>query len=227
MFRDTIAETFASPSPGVAMDIGCGTGAGLLPMAHEFTHVVGLDVRMSSLIVAKKLIENHGISNVTLIQGSALCMPFPSSLFDYVTAINVLEHIFEPAAMMEEVHRILAKGGAFVGDSRNRFDLFFPEPHARLRWIGFLPRKWMPRYVRWRRGISYETTHLLSYGDLRRTMTATFRPKEWEIVIPRISTYGFPKWLESLVVTGTECGFLRGLLIRLSPTHLALAHRSD
>lgn len=227
MFRDAVTEAFASPSPGVAMDLGCGTGAGLLPMAREFTHVVGLDVRMSSLIVAKKLIESHGISNVTLIQGSALSMPFPSLVFDYVTAINVLEHIFRPTAMLEEVRRILARGGAFAGDSRNRFDLLFPEPHAKLRWVGFLPRKWTAHYVRWRRGVRYETTHLLSYGDLRRALTATFKPEEWDIVIPRISTYGFPEWLENLVTRSAEYGLLGDLLTRLSPTQLALAHRSD
>jgi ubiquinone/menaquinone biosynthesis C-methylase UbiE len=172
MFRSALTEHLSSPHRGLALDIGCGTGAGAVAMASGFKHIVALDTRMSSLIVAKKLIESEGFSNVTLVRASALQMPLYDMSFDYVVAINVLEHIFEPAVMLAEVHRVLARGGVFAGDSRNRFDLFFPEPHAKLRCVGFLPRRWMASYVQWRRGISYESTHLLSYGDLSRALEA-------------------------------------------------------
>lgn len=227
MFRRAVAELHSLPSSGTALDVGCGTGAGIIPMAAEFRQVVGLDIRMSSLIVAKKLVERHRLSNVTLVRGSALCMPFPNSLFDYITAINVLEHIFDPAAMLREIRRVLGEGGAFAGDSRNRFDLLFPEPHARLRFVGFLPRRWMGRYVRWRRGMSYETTHLLSYADLHRALATVFGPGEWEVMIPDVTTYGFSLWLERLVTKASQYGLLRNLLIRLSPTHLAVARCAD
>lgn len=226
MFLNALSEHLSSPHHGVALDIGCGTGAGAAAMAPDFEHVVALDIRMSSLIVAKKLVESQGLSNVTFVQASALQMPLCDRFFDYVGAINVLEHIFEPAVMLQDVHRVLAKGGVFAGDSRNRFDLFFPEPHVKLRCVGFFPRRWMAPYVHWRRGISYETTHLLSYGDLRRALGTVFEDEGWRIVMPNVSAYGFPDWLESSLAGISSVDLLRSVLVRLSPTHLALAQRT-
>jgi SAM-dependent methyltransferase len=180
---------------------------------------------LSALVVATKLIESEGLSNVTLVRGSALSLPFPDGVFDYAMAINVLEHVFKPAQMLQEVHRVLATGGVFGGDSRNRFDLFFREPHVGLRWVGFLPRRWMLPYVRWRKGISYHQTHLLSFNDLRRALQTAFG-SEWRITLPEVSAYGAPARAEQLIEQASRFGPLRALLTRLSPTHLALARRA-
>jgi SAM-dependent methyltransferase len=224
MFRNRLAEHFSAPRLGLALDVGCGTGAGLAPLVADFEHVVGLDISMSALIIAKKLIESEGWTHVTLVRGSALHLPVSDSIIDYATAINVLEHVFAPAQMLTEVHRVLASGGLFVGDSRNRFDLFFPEPHVGLRWVGFLPRRWMAPYVRWRRGVSYHHTHLLSYGDLRDGLRTAFGP-EWRILLPGVSAYGASARAERLLERVSRMGFVRRALTRLSPTYLALARR--
>lgn len=224
MFRAKLAQHLSAPRLGLALNIGCGTGAGTAAIATEFEHVAGLDINMPSLIVAKKLIESQGLSNVTLVQGSALCLPFLDRSFDYTIAINVLEHIFEPAAMLDEVYRVLATDGVFGGDSRNRFDLFFPEPHVKLRWVGFLPRRWMSPYVRWRIGDNYNQTYLLSFGDLRRALQTAFG-REWRIVLPKVSAYGASARVERLIDRASRIGPLCAILTRLSPTYLALARR--
>ncbi len=223
MFQNELTQHLSAPHLGLALDIGCGTGAGLAALAPEFEHVVGLDIRMSSLIVAKKLIESEGLTNITLVRGTALRLPFPDRVFDYTMTINVLEHVFEPARMLKEVHRVLAVGGVFAGDSRNRFDLFFPEPHVELRWVGFLPRRWMAPYVRWRVGVSYDHTHLLSFGDLQRALQAVFG-REWRIVIPETS-YDDSASEERKTGCARRIAPLYAILMRLLPTHLALARR--
>jgi ubiquinone/menaquinone biosynthesis C-methylase UbiE len=224
MFKCRLERYLVSPHLGTVLDIGCGTGAGTVVLAAESRHVVGLDIHLPSLIVAKKHIESQGLSNVTLVRGSALRMPFSSETFDYAMAINVLEHIFEPSAMLSEVLRVLTAGGVFGGDSRNRFDLFFPEPHVKLRLVGFLPRSWMAPYVRWRRGVSYNNTWLLSYGDLQHALRAVL-DHEWHIVMPDVRAYGFPEWVGWLGEWVDRIGLLRSLFIRLSPTHLVLVRR--
>jgi ubiquinone/menaquinone biosynthesis C-methylase UbiE/uncharacterized protein YbaR (Trm112 family) len=207
-----------------ACDLGCGTGAGLVSLAANYQQVVGLDISMSALIVAKKLVESEGLTNCVLVRGTALKLPFADGIFDYCMAINVLEHIFEPLTMLSEVHRVLAKGGVFTGDSRNRFDLFFPEPHVKLRWVGFLPRRWMKPYVRWRKGIEYEHTLLLSYRDLKRALTGSFG-REWRITMPDISAYDMPAALQRFAEEVARIPFLHPLLTRASPSHWVLARR--
>jgi ubiquinone/menaquinone biosynthesis C-methylase UbiE len=223
-FKRMLAHYFSAPATGMALDIGCGTGGGIAPLASDFRCVVGLDISMSALIIARKLIETQGITNVVLVRGTALNLPLADGLFDYCMAINVLEHVFEPGLMLKEVNRVLAVGGLFSGDSRNRFDLFFPEPHVKLRWLGFLPRGWMRSYVRWRKNIDYSEMHtyLLSHRDLKNALTSAFA-SNWLIAIPDLSAYGVSDRIKSVVVGLDKVA--HPLLIRLSPSHWAFARR--
>ena len=212
----------------LALDIGCGVGSGLLALAHEFDHVVGLDISLSSLIIARKVIEEAGLRNITLVHASAHYLPFLDSTFDYAMAINVLEHIFMPDSMLAEVRRVLAADGVFVGDSRNRFDPFFKEPHVGVRWVGCMPRRWMARYVRWRTGLDYGATHthLLSHHDLARALTLTFG-SSWRIVMPDAMAYGAPRKVRDVAEALNRMRVLRSLLVRVAPSHIALARRGS
>jgi ubiquinone/menaquinone biosynthesis C-methylase UbiE len=210
----------------LALDIGCGVGSGLLALARDFDYVVGVDISLSSLIIARKVLEEARVQNVTLIHASARQLPFAAGLFDYALSINVLEHIFTPATILAEIRRVLATNGVFAGDSRNRYDLFFKEPHVGVRWVGYLPRRWMPRYVRWRVGVDYGATHthLLSYGDLARALQTTFGT-QWCIVLPDAAAYGASAKLGSLAGRLDRVGVFHPLLIRIAPSHIALAQR--
>jgi ubiquinone/menaquinone biosynthesis C-methylase UbiE/uncharacterized protein YbaR (Trm112 family) len=210
-----------------ALDIGCGIGSGLLALAREFDHVVGLDISLSSLIIAHKVVGQAGLTNVTLIHASAHCLPFLDGTFNFAMSINVLEHIFTPETMLTEVHRVLVSGGVFIGDSRNRFDPFFKEPHVGVRWVGLMPRKWMARYVHWRTGLDYNATHthLLSWGNLAQGLKKAFG-SEWQIVIPDVGAYGASQSARNMVEALNSIRLLRPLLVRLAPSHIALARRT-
>jgi SAM-dependent methyltransferase len=181
---------------------------------------------LSSLIIARKVLEETGIRNVTLVHASAHQLPFLTGTFDYAMSINVLEHIFTPETILAEVRRVLRANGVFAGDSRNRFDLFFKEPHVGVRWVGCLPRRWMTRYVRWRVGVDYEATHthLLSYGDLTRALKTTFGT-QWRIVLPDAAAYGASAKLGSIVEGIDRVGVFHPILIRVAPSHIVLARR--
>ena len=209
-----------------AIDIGCGTGGGLLALAQDYEQVMGLDISLPSLIIARKVIEEAGLTNVRLVQASAHHLPILDGAFDYATAINVLEHIFTPEQMLSEVRRVLKINGVFAGDSRNRFDLFFREPHVGLRWVGFLPRRWMARYVRWRIGVDYNATrtHLLSYRDLSRALKAVFG-MHWCITLPAAAAYGASGTVGDIAEHINRGVPLRALVARIAPSHIVLAQR--
>jgi len=225
MFRRRLQEAgWVVPSRRIAIDVGCGLGAGLKPLSQAYDHVVGVDVKITSLIIAKKLVESAGLNNVTLVHASAFALPFADGVFDYATAVNVLEHVFHPDQVLREISRALSDGGVLSGDSRNRFDLFFREPHVQLRWVGFLPRRWMAPYVRRRIGHEYDHTHLLSYRELNRALSSAFG-RDWRIVMPLAEAYGFSarlgRWVESL--SGSP---LAGILAWFAPTHIVIARKT-
>ncbi|MEM7131202.1 MAG: methyltransferase domain-containing protein [Chloroflexota bacterium] len=225
MFTQRLEETWCIADRRVALDIGCGIGPGILALAQEFDLVVGLDVHLSALLVAKKMVESEGLENVLLVQGSALALPFVEKQFDYTIAINVLEHVFKPDIMLREVYRTLSSGGIFSGDSRNRYDPFFPEPHVGLRWLGFLPRELMEPYVKWRMNVNYDHTFLLSYWDLKNAATKQFG-SEWRVVLPDVAAYGVKSpIIRHLVELAHQYETIEAGTRHLSPTHLLFARR--
>lgn len=224
MFLSRLDSHFPTLRHDTALELGCGSGAGMVALASKYNHVVGLDPDLPNLILAQKLCDESNLTNIQLVCAYGQSIPFPEQTFDYVSAQNVLEHVFEPEVVMVEVARVLKNAGRFVGDSRNRFDLFFPEPHVNLRWVGLLPRAWAAPYVRWRLDTDYHHTYLLSYGNLRAALKKGFG-QNWRIVFPSTVPYGgkpvIDQWLyglERIPVVGK-------LLLAVYPSHLAVAQK--
>lgn len=228
MFLARLQDYYGVPETTLALEIGCGAGAGLVALAKRFSNVVGLDPNLSLLILARKFCDENGIRNVTLVQAYGQHLPFRDNSFAYTTAQNVLEHVFQINEVVAEAARVLKPGGCFVADSRNRFDLFFPEPHVQLRWVGLLPRRWANAYVRWRLGVSYDKfgTRLLSYGDLRRALRKPFG-NQYQIVMPGVSAYGATSRWDGLLIALDRFGWVRRLVLSIFPSHLILAQKAD
>lgn len=223
MFQTRLQKKYRLREQRCALDIGCGSGASLLVLSGLYERVAGIDPGLPNLILARKTLDENNLENVLLVQAYGQKLPFNDEIFDYVNALNVLEHVFDLAGVLMEIRRVLARGGGFAADSRNRFDLIFPEPHARIRWLGLLPRKWAPAYVRWRCKIDYDSTYLLSYFDLRRGME-TFFKGSYSITYPDVETYGGHAWVDRVIHTLDRIPLLRELGLWFFPSHLVLAH---
>ena len=157
-------------SGSMFLDAGCGAAA-LVKVAHRSFHtVVGCDVAFRWLTLARKRLQEAGLP-VNLICCCGDYLPFPDGLFDTVSAVSLLEHVNDAGAVVRECARVTSSGGRTFFLTTNRFSVA-PEPHVRLWGVGFLPRRWMPAYVQWRRGIPYEHKHLLSIFELRRFLKA-------------------------------------------------------
>lgn len=224
MFHSRAVEYFPPAGNEAALDVGCGSGASLLVLAKQYKTVAGLDPSLPDLILARKALEAEGITNFQLVQAYGQRVPYTDQSFDYINALNVLEHVFEPESVLAECYHLLKPGGIFAADSRNRFDLFLPEPHVKIRWVGFLPRRWTRRYVRWRLGVGYDATRLLSYGELRRGLRKSFG-REHRIVFPYVNAYGGPPWVNGWLRRLEHLLVLSTLALWVFPSHLALARR--
>jgi ubiquinone/menaquinone biosynthesis C-methylase UbiE len=148
------------------LDVGCGYGDIAMTYAVHFDLVVGVNTERSELRAAKEEFEANSIKNAVLVQASAQRLPFAPQQFDLVTCIQVLEHVGDPKDAIREIAEMAGPGGLLFLSVPNRFTLR-PEPHTRLRGIGFLPKRLARIYARARgRNSEYGAVNMLSARQL-------------------------------------------------------------
>lgn len=103
------------PPASKVLDIGCGAGLLTSDLSKRGHAVTGVDLSQSSLNEAKKL-DPKG----TYIQADAAALPFADSSFDAVSAMDLLEHVENPQAVIREAGRVLKPGGLFFFHTFNR-----------------------------------------------------------------------------------------------------------
>jgi ubiquinone/menaquinone biosynthesis C-methylase UbiE len=98
------------------LDLACGSGIYARPFAHRLRRgwVVGLDRSMPMLTWFRSRAEARGLTNLTLIRGDALHLPFEDGVFHAVNCCGAL-HLFPDAERaLAEVRRVLRPGGGFT-----------------------------------------------------------------------------------------------------------------
>lgn len=92
------------------LDYGCGTGYGTDILAKKYSHVVGADVDVDTIIGCK---QNFRCANLDFIQLTPHRQPFPNETFGYICSFQVLEHIKPNDALeyLNNIWRMLKPGG--------------------------------------------------------------------------------------------------------------------
>ena len=101
---------------GVFLDLACGDGCLTLPCAKNGTKIIAGDISNKMLGILKDRAQHLSISldNVTLCRINALNIPIADESVDTVVANSVLHLISNPQKVLDEIHRVLKTGGAFV-----------------------------------------------------------------------------------------------------------------
>ncbi len=217
-------------SGGRFIDVGCGAGVLVREMAPHSSLSVGVDVGFRWLVVARRGLEESG-RPVNIICANAEHLPLADSSFSSIATVALLEHVPDAEQVLSECARIATPGGRLFVSTSNRFSLA-PEPHVRVWGVGFLPRRWMPAYVRWRRGMAYEKKRLLSAGELRRTASRAGY-KQIRFRIPAVTKADLASLgrVERIAAHGwglaRRIPVLGGLLTRIFPVLQATAIRQS
>jgi 2-polyprenyl-3-methyl-5-hydroxy-6-metoxy-1,4-benzoquinol methylase len=104
-FQGTLAELFARAAPDSVLDVGCGEGVLTLEWARLLGSgpVVGVDLPDPKLEAEWRSRERP---NLRFVAARAEELPFGSSEFDLVAAIEALEHIPDPDRTLSEMVRV-------------------------------------------------------------------------------------------------------------------------
>lgn len=114
----TLIRALGLPSGGRVLEIGCGRGVALGPLARRLKPrlLVGLDVDPLLLGVARERMTREGVA-ASIEQADVRALPFAGASFDIVIDFGTCYHIPRPADALREIVRVLAPGGLFVSET--------------------------------------------------------------------------------------------------------------
>jgi ubiquinone/menaquinone biosynthesis C-methylase UbiE len=99
------------------LDIGCGTGACLLPLLNKSLQVTGLDPSTYMIDIAREKVGDR----VDFHRGFAEDLPFDDNTFNYSVLFTTLEFVNNPKQALMETFRV-TKDKVFIG-MLNRYAL--------------------------------------------------------------------------------------------------------
>lgn len=100
-----------------ALDVCCGTCDWTIALAQASVtgKIVGLDFSQNMLTVGEKKVNHLGLqSNIELMHGNAMNLPFPDNTFDHVTIGFALRNVPDLIQVLQEMKRVVKPGGQVV-----------------------------------------------------------------------------------------------------------------
>jgi 2-polyprenyl-3-methyl-5-hydroxy-6-metoxy-1,4-benzoquinol methylase len=92
----------------VILDLGCAQGILSYFLRQKGGHWVSADIDYENLKTSQELLKTN------LIQLEPGILPFRTGSFDMVVSLDYLEHLEDDDLCLEEIHRVLKKGGQLV-----------------------------------------------------------------------------------------------------------------
>ena len=105
------------PTPGTLLDVGCGAGLAAEALARAGHTVTGIDAAPAPIAAARAHagalpIEYHVATTGDLVA--------EGKMFAAITALEVIEHVPDPAGFMRDLAALLAPGGRVFLSTLNR-----------------------------------------------------------------------------------------------------------
>lgn len=176
-FYDRVYQNLLARAQREAVDAACacgdeileiGVGTGLtLPYFGAEKRVIGADLSLDMLKVAKAKVERQGLAHVRGLMVMDACrLAFADGSFDAVTAQFVITLVPSPEQALAEMDRVLRPGGEIVISSRLVDDAGWAAPLWSLvaplaRAVGWSSDFKVSRLTNWAAGTGrYETVHV-------------------------------------------------------------------
>lgn len=113
--QEEIVKRFYNPI--AVLDIGCGAGFLTNFLSQQGHSVTGIDLSETSLQVAQ---ERDETKRVVYQKADGCNLPFAKESFDVVCAMDILEHVQDPKALIAQASFVLKPGGLFFFHTFNR-----------------------------------------------------------------------------------------------------------
>ncbi len=112
---------FPSTAGRALLEIGCGIGTDLVRFARAGARTFAVDLSSTAVGLARRNFEVHGLSGGGRVMlGDGARLPLADASVDVVYAHGVLQYAADPAAIVDEAHRVLRAGGEAIFMVYNR-----------------------------------------------------------------------------------------------------------
>jgi len=135
-------QSFAPLQGILALDVGCGGGILADSMARKGAIVTGIDLSTKALRVAQLHALEAQTPNVNYreVSAEALAAESPAA-YDVVTCMEMLEHVPDPASVVQACSTLVRPGGWVFFSTLNRSSMAFMQAIVGAEYLlGLLPR---------------------------------------------------------------------------------------
>ena len=153
----------------VVLDVGCGWGEFTFEAMQKGAIAYGIEPDSELLEISVLLLRKQG----RFAKARAEAIPFRDEIFDIVICNSVIEHVKDIRTSLEEMIRVLRKGGYLYLLAPNY--LYPYEGHYKTRWIPLLPKplakiylRLLGRNPRFIQHINYNSNYLYLARQLKR-----------------------------------------------------------
>ena len=98
----------------VVADLGCGSGYFTVPLAAKAKKVYGIDVQKEMIDFVREKIRRLKIKNVELLVSKPAEIPLENESIDLLLTVNTLHEFDDRERMIEEMKRVVKKGGKLL-----------------------------------------------------------------------------------------------------------------
>lgn len=103
-------EMFRAEKGMNVLDVGCGTGNFSLKLAGMGCRVTGIDLSGKMLEIGEQKASGLGL-DIKFLTMDVYKLEFPDEYFDAVFSVAAFEFVSDPAGAMDEIFRVVKKGG--------------------------------------------------------------------------------------------------------------------
>lgn len=96
------------------LDVGCGDGALFNLVKDKVKEYYGTDISKTALSLIKDKKVKTNIVNINTEK-----LPFKDNFFDYSVCLDVIEHVFDPVKLVDELFRVTRKEGFVIISTPN------------------------------------------------------------------------------------------------------------
>jgi SAM-dependent methyltransferase len=198
--RNDMLRAFLAPQPhDLVVDLGCGSGRGLLWNRDWRAHAVGIDIA--------PFFAHESRAQVDLLLGDLRRLPFADGTFTKAYSLDVLEHLSPDAlrGMLTEAARVLTPGGQLFVYTHVRKNARIA---SGLRWINALARR-------------LERAHLIDMRQERLRKSDHLNPLADIPELRRVAADTGFRIVRIRYYTPLVGGFVENILLRLAEKRLA------
>lgn len=173
------------------LEVGVGAGTDHLQWARAGAECYGVDLTKRAIELTAQRMALYGYRSA-LQHIDAETLPFPSHSFDLVYSWGVIHHSTHPAAIIQEVHRVLKPGGEFLGMMYHRRSLVAFKLWIKHAFLKGRPWKGLAEMVR--DHMESQGTKAYTMAELQRLFSDFTRCVTVPLVTP-YDTNKLPAWV--------------------------------